>query len=200
LTPKEISMAFDLQKWLPFKFPRGGSQARTQPAGAAAAAAGAAPQSPSAAGALDPLQLLRALDPFSLLPGMFRGPLAGASGGGGWFGDFAPALFDPRIDVVDAGDALRITAELPGLDRQDLELFVEGAFLVLRGEKRVDAKQDEKGCYRLERAFGNFQRVLPLPDGVDLERAEARFADGVLTLVLPKKAGGGSAARKLEIK
>jgi HSP20 family protein len=190
-------MGFDLQKWLPFKFSRGSTQVRAQPAGSAAAMA---PRQQAGADAFDPVRLLRAVDPFALLPPMFRGPLAGAGGGGGWFGDFAPELFDPRIDVVEDGEALRITAELPGLQKQDLEVIVEDGFVVLRGDKRVDAKQDEKGCYRLERAFGNFQRVLPLPDGVDVDRAEARFDNGVLTLTLPKKAGAARASRKLEIK
>ena len=190
-------MAFDLQKWLPFKFSRGGTAAQAQPAGSAAAVP---PQQQIGVDAFDPMRLLRAVDPFALLPPMFRSPLAAAGGGGGWFGDFAPAFFEPRIDVVEDGEALRITAELPGLGPPDLEVIVEDGFLVLRGEKRVDAAQDEKGCYRLERAFGHFQRVLPLPDGVDVDRAEARFANGVLTLTLPKKAGAAKASRKLEIK
>jgi HSP20 family protein len=185
-------MGLDLQKLNPFKFPRGGEARSPDPA-----AGGGAPTPAAGAEALEPARLLQALDPFGLLPAMFRGPLGG--GTGGWFGNFAPALFQPRVDMVDEGEALRITAELPGLDKQDLELIVEDGFLVLRGDKRVDAGKEEKGCYRLERAFGSFQRVLPLPDGVDLDRAEARFDKGVLTLRLPKKAGEGKVSRKLEI-
>jgi len=86
------------------------------------------------------------------------------------------------------------------MEKKDLEIDVEDNVLVLRGEKRVDAKQVGKACYPLERAFGSFQRVLPLPDGVDLEHAQARFDQGVLTLRLPKKAGDTKASRKLEIK
>jgi HSP20 family protein len=188
-------MAIDLQKWLPFKFSRGSAGAGPQAAGASAGRAGPDP----GADAPGPERLLQSLDPFGLLPGVLRGPLAGFGQGGRWFGDFTPALFQPRIDMVDEGDALRITAELPGMEKQDLEVIVEDGFLVLRGDKRMDAKQEEKGCYRLERAFGNFQRVLPLPDGVDVERAEAHFANGVLTLRLPKTAGEGKVSRKVEI-
>ena len=108
-------------------------------------------------------------------------------------------MFQPRIDVVDDGDALRITAELPGIDRQDVELLVEDDALVLRGEKKLESKSEEQGCYRLERAFGSFQRVIPLPDGVDADRAEARFEHAVLTVRLPKIAAKKSDVRRLEI-
>lgn len=186
-------MAIDLQKWNPFKFSRGSPEARPASDGSAAETS---PQPRPPAEWLEPARLLQALDPFSMLPGFFRGPLGSA---GRWFGDFSPAMFQPKVDFVDDGNALRLTAELPGMEKKDLEIDVEDGYLILRGEKRVDARQEEKGCYRLERAFGSFQRVLPLPDGVDLEHAEARFEQGVLTLRLPKKAGDAKASRKLVI-
>jgi HSP20 family protein len=71
---------------------------------------------------------------------------------------------------------------------------------VLTGEKRIESKSDEKGCYRVERAFGQFQRTIPLPSGVDLERAEANFENGVLTVRVPKAANEPAAKRRLEIK
>ena len=109
-------------------------------------------------------------------------------------------MFQPRIDVVDNGDALRITAELPGIDRQDVEILVEDDALVLRGEKKLESKSEEQGCYRLERAFGSFQRVIPLPDGVDADRAEGPFENAVLTVRIPKIAAKKSDGRRLEIK
>jgi HSP20 family protein len=191
-------MGLDLQKWNPFRFIRGSGEAR---APGRDGGSGASPPEGSRAEASEATRLLQSLDPFGLLPGMFRGPFGGVAGVGHWFGDFAPNLFQPRIDIVDEGSALRLTAELPGMDRQDLEVIAEDGFLVLRGEKRIDKTQEEKGCYRLERAFGNFQRIVPLPDGIDLEHAEARFDTGILTLRLPKKVAEGSGtSRKLEIK
>ncbi|WP_235679945.1 Hsp20/alpha crystallin family protein [Cupriavidus necator] len=72
--------------------------------------------------------------------------------------------------------------------------------LVLTGEKSIESKSDEKGCYRVERAFGQFQRAIPLPSGVDLERAEANFENGMLTVRLPKAAKEAAATRHIEIK
>ena len=181
-------MGVDLQKWNPFRFVRGSGEARS---GGGSEGSSAAP--PEVA------RLLQSLDPFGLLPSALRGPFGGATGGH-WFGDFSPSLFQPRVDIVDDGDALRVTAELPGMEKEDLEVIVEDGFLVLRGDKRCDKKQEEEGCYRLERAFGSFQRIVPLPEGVDLDHAEARFERGVLTLRLPKKASEpGRPGRTLEI-
>jgi len=71
-------------------------------------------------------------------------------------------MFEPRIDVIDDEDAIRITAELPGMDRQDLQIAVEGKSLVLSGEKKLESKTKETvatdgTCLR------KFQRLIPLP-------------------------------------
>jgi HSP20 family protein len=117
-----------------------------------------------------------------------------------WFGDFSPGVFQPRLDVVDEGEAVRISADLPGMERKDVEVLVEDDVLVLRGEKKLESTREEKGCYRVERAFGSFQRMIPLPEDVDAEHAEARFDKGVLTLRLPKRPGATPDVRKIEIK
>lgn len=190
-------MKLDLSKWNPFKFLRKSSEEkRAEPSSSAAMATGAGTQ-PTAWPDLARLVLA---DPLRVMHEMMRDPLGDFGQPDRWFGDFSPSMFQPRIDVVDDGDALRITAELPGLERQDLEVLVEDEFLVLRGEKKLESKNEEKGCYRLERAFGTFQRMIPLPDGVDADRAEAKFEKGVLTLRLPKTRTEKSAARRLEIK
>jgi HSP20 family protein len=117
-----------------------------------------------------------------------------------WFGDYSPPAFQPRIDVVDEGNALRISADLPGLDRKDIEVLAESGFLVLRGEKQQESRSEEQGCYRIERAFGSFQRVIPLPADVDTEHAEAKFDKGVLTLRLPRTGKPGAEARRIDVK
>jgi len=141
-------------------------------------------------------------DPFRSMHEASRDPI-GIGGFGQfdrWFGDFSPSVFQPRVDVVDDSNALSITAELPGIDRSDVEIVAEDDALVLRGEKKLEAKSEEKGCYRIERAFGTFQRVIPLPEGTDAQRAEAKFDKGVLTVRVPKTAMEKSAHRRVEIK
>ena len=127
-------------------------------------------------------------DPFAT-----RGPLDQ------WFGDFSSSRFQPRIDVVDEGKILRVTIELPGMEREDLSVSVEDGALVLRGEKNQDVHSEEDGCYRLERAYGVFTRTIPMSEDTDPDRALAKFDRGVLTLTVPKLEPPRSASRTIDI-
>jgi HSP20 family protein len=115
-----------------------------------------------------------------------------------WFGDFS-GPFQPSIDVVDDGDAIRISAEMPGMGRDEVEVEIDDDVLVIRGEKKLERKSEEKGCYHVERAFGAFQRLVPLPIDVDAARAETKFENGTLTIRMPKAQKENSASRKLQI-
>lgn len=116
-----------------------------------------------------------------------------------WFGDFSPTLFSPRVDVTDEKKHLLVTAELPGLTEKDIDLSVEQDHLVLKGEKRHEMEKEENGCYRTERAYGSFQRVVPLPANVDVNGAEANMKNGVLNVRLPKTDKKPASARKIAI-
>jgi HSP20 family protein len=196
-------MLLDLEKWNPFRFLRkspeekgaGAEQNASPSQQAPATASGSSAASASLDAARWPLP-----DPLHLLTDLIRDPFGGIGPLGNWFGDFSPSRFEPRVDVIDDGDSLRIVAELPGLSREDVELEVVEDMLVLTGEKRIESKSDEKGCYRVERAFGEFKRAIPLPSGVDLDRAEASFENGVLTVRVPKAANEPAAKRRLDIK
>ena len=187
-------MKLDLSKWNPFKFLRKSSdERRAEPMPAGLAATGNVP-------AGWPESLPFVIDPLRMMQEFARDPFNGLGAPDRWFGDFSPNVFQPRLDMVDDGDALRVTAELPGMERKDVEVLLDDDSIVLRGEKKLESKTEEKGCYRVERAFGSFQRLIPLPEGVDVARAEAKFDKGVLTLRLPKNPGEKSEARRLEIK
>jgi HSP20 family protein len=133
-------------------------------------------------------------DPARMMASMMLDPFGTFSRFDSWFGDFSPESFEPRIDVADRGDAIEITTELPGVDPRDVQITVEDGYLVISGEKKLERKADERGVYHVERAFGAFQRVVPLPDGIDASRCEANFDNGTLTVRLPKSVqpGGGT--------
>jgi HSP20 family protein len=116
-----------------------------------------------------------------------------------WFGDFSSSRFQPRIDVVDEGKVLRVTVELPGMERKDLSVTVEDGALVLRGEKKQDVRSEEDGCYRLERSYGSFVRTVPMPENAEPERTLAKFDNGVLTLTVPKSEASASAVHTIHI-
>lgn len=92
----------------------------------------------------------------------------------------------PVVDVHEKDDAYLITAELPGLNKKDVHVTVEGNVLTLSGERRYEHEEKQEKCHRLERAYGHFTRSFTLPGAVKADAVEAKFKDGVLTLVLPK--------------
>jgi HSP20 family protein len=192
----------ELSKWNPFKFarrhshgqrpsPSSGERQQQQDASGGSPQMGGMPTAWLDRGGMP--------DPLRMMASMMRDPFGGLGQLDRWFGDFSAASFEPRVDVVDDGDAIRIEAELAGIDRNDVEIVLDEGYLVLRGEKRLEKKDEGEGAYRVERAFGAFERVIPLPEGVDIERAEAKFDNGMLTIRLPKVAGARKEARKLQI-
>lgn len=122
-------------------------------------------------------------DPFS---SMMRRPFSMRDRMDDWFGDFSPSSFSPSIDIADEGKQLKITAELPGMSAEDIELHLKDNMLTLKGEKKIEESKEEEGFYRTERSYGYFQRSIPLPVEVDDEHAEAMFKKGVLTVRIPK--------------
>ncbi|MCC5860230.1 MAG: Hsp20/alpha crystallin family protein [Ectothiorhodospiraceae bacterium] len=90
-------------------------------------------------------------------------------------------------ELLETDDQLEVRLEIPGMNREDFEITVREQILVVRGRKSV-ARDQRRGNYLIsERAFGAFERALPLPAPVDESRAEARYQDGVLTVRLPKE-------------
>lgn len=185
-----------LSNWNPFKFSRKNKEEK-QAEGQKQAMQAQPASSPIAP--FDSMQQLMQQffrDPFFSRTSLFSPQLSENR----WFGDFSPSVFSPSVDVVDEDKALRITAELPGLSQKDVSLSVDEGSLTIKGEKRSDAKSEEKGCYRTERAYGYFQRVVPLPSDVDRDAIEANFDKGVLTVRIPKTQKSVESAKQVPIK
>jgi HSP20 family protein len=92
----------------------------------------------------------------------------------------------PRVDLIDREDELLVRAEVPGVEKKDLEVDLSGQMLTIRGERRREEKKGEGEYFRSEIARGSFSRTLRLPEEVDFEKARAEFADGMLEIHLPK--------------
>jgi HSP20 family protein len=96
---------------------------------------------------------------------------------------------------------LHVCADLPGLNKDDIEVNIENDAVTIRGERQSqhEDRDDQRGFYRSERSYGSFYRAIPLPEGVNAENAQASFRDGVLDITFdaPKQTGGGG--RRLEI-
>ncbi len=106
---------------------------------------------------------------------------------------------DVRFDVTDTDDAIEITAELPGIDEKDVELSVADGVLTVKGEKKSEKETKERDYYLSERRYGSFSRAMRVPDSVDQDKVKASFDNGVLSIVLPKRAEAKVKKRKIAI-
>ncbi|MBJ7502336.1 MAG: Hsp20/alpha crystallin family protein [Sphingopyxis sp.] len=113
------------------------------------------------------------------------------------FGGFERAAGWPHIELAETGKDIRVTAELPGLSGEDVEISVEDGALTLRGEKRSEVDDKDRGYS--ERSYGRFERRIGLPRGIDRDQASATFADGVLTVTLPKTEAANETVRRIPI-
>lgn len=93
----------------------------------------------------------------------------------------------PAVDITEKEKSFEITAELPGLDEKNIEIKLSNGNLVIKGEKKETSEEKRKDYYLSERHYGAFERIFNLPKGVDVDKIEARFAKGVLTVSMPKK-------------
>ena len=92
----------------------------------------------------------------------------------------------PAMDLVETDEQFVLTADLPGLKHDDVDIELENNVLTIAGARAADSEPDAKGYYRLERARGSFSRSIALPDGIDPDAVTANFDAGVLTVRIPK--------------
>lgn len=117
-----------------------------------------------------------------MAPGFFIRPL---------HGDPLPSPMQIKVDVQEDTDAYKVSADLPGVKKEDIQVSVDGSIVTLRAEiKQEDEQHKDAKALRSERYYGAVARSFQLPQDVDASRAECKYADGVLTVALPKKAGG----------
>jgi HSP20 family protein len=109
--------------------------------------------------------------------------------------------FHPRTDVSETDDEVLVTVEMPGLEEKDFELNLAGDMLTLKGEKRHEREEKEKGSvHRIERSYGSFQRSIQLPCEVLVEKAKADYRNGVLTVTLPKAPSAKRKVHRIDVK
>jgi HSP20 family protein len=92
----------------------------------------------------------------------------------------------PACDVFENKDAVKIVAEVPGVSPEDVKLSLESNLLTIRGEKKQQAEEKNERVHRYERSYGTFERTFSLPTTVDPEKIVANYANGILTVTIPK--------------
>jgi HSP20 family protein len=94
--------------------------------------------------------------------------------------------FTPAFDVSETEKELIVKAEVPGMDKKDININLSGGLLTITGEKKQEKKEESENYHCFERRYGKFSRTMRLPAEVDTEKVDATYKDGVLKVTLPK--------------
>ena len=132
--------------------------------------------------------LTRGYNPFSLFDELEKSFLA------------SPTSLGFKTDIKDTGDAYELEAELPGFDKENIHVDIEGDVLTISAERNDETEEkDEEGHYvRRERSYGSFSRGFDISN-IDADKIAVRYENGILTLDMPKKGADEPKARRLEI-
>ena len=121
------------------------------------------------------------------------------------FFDWRPSLrlrdktnWMPLVDVSETPKDILVKAEIPGMEKEDIDVSLEGKTLTIRGEKKTEEEEKDENVHRLERRYGSFLRTIELPADVDAAKVSATYNRGVLKLKLPKVKS--QTAKKIEVK
>lgn len=126
---------------------------------------------------------------------LFHGFDLTSSGGGRSYGAFSPS-----VDVREDEKEVTVKAELPGMNEKDIEVSLTENGLTIQGEKKAEKEEKGKDYWHRETSYGAFHRVIPLPQGLNTDKVDARFKNGVLTVTLPRKEEAKAKGKKIDVK
>ena len=116
-------------------------------------------------------------------------------GDGGWM---KPVGFSPNLDLVETEGGFEVKVDLPGMKPEDVHVEFKNGQLWISGEMKEEKEEEGKTFHKVERRYGEFRRILPLPSDVKEEEIEAKFEEGVLKIAVPK--AEQSKTKHIEIK
>ena len=117
-----------------------------------------------------------------------------------WWSGSTEGALALRVDIAETDNEIEVTAELPGVPEKDVDVTLEDDMLRIRAEKKSEAEKGEKNWRVVERSYGAFERAIRVPAGIDPEKVNAQFENGVLTVTLPKPPSAKQSARKIDVK
>lgn len=128
------------------------------------------------------MEPLRTLDPFRIIRDfMSSDPFAGMV-------PAASDIFTPDVEIKESKDSYALKIDLPGVREQDLDVSITGNRLTVSGKREEEERREDDRFFAYERSYGAFSRSFVLPEGADLEQTKADLRDGVLNIMVPKKA------------
>ncbi|NJN44443.1 MAG: Hsp20/alpha crystallin family protein [Anaerolineae bacterium] len=108
--------------------------------------------------------------------------------------------FNPSVDISESDKEIKLEAELPGMDENNIEISISNDVLTIKGEKQEESERKDRNFYFTERSYGSFIRQFALPGGVDEDKIEATFKKGVLTVSMPKRPEVVEQRKRISIK
>ncbi len=106
----------------------------------------------------------------------------------------------PNVDILETENEIVLKADIPGVDQKDIDIRLEDGTLTLKGERKFEKEDKEKGYHRIERGYGTFVRCFSVPESVDPDKVSADYKDGVLSVRLPKKEAARPRTVKVSVK
>jgi HSP20 family protein len=106
----------------------------------------------------------------------------------------------PSLDVSESETEVTVRADLPGLEKDDINVSLVGNTLTIKGERKDESEEKKEGYYRRERTYGSFERVVELPENVDAGKPKASFKSGVLEIRLAKKESAKPKQIEIDVK
>lgn len=149
-----------------------------------------------------PLGFLRGGDPFTRLreemdevfSHYFSPAATGSNNGGNGFG------MPTSLDLSETDKNVTVTLDAPGIEDKDLDITLTDGGLLISGQRELEREEDEENFHRIERSYGSFQRLVPLPCEVKADKVSAELKKGVLKISLPKSESARQTTRKIAIK
>jgi len=132
---------------------------------------------------------IRPLDPFAEMINNIFSPIFTSS--------MQMGISMPAIEMEDTENEIIIKAMIPGVSKENVDVIVDDDRIILKGEYKQEKKEEKSNIVYSEISYGRFERVIPLPEGIDPEKAKAKFDNGMLIITLPKTSK--KLGRKLEI-
>jgi len=101
--------------------------------------------------------------------------------------ELVSGIWTPSVDIYETENALILSAEVPGIEENDIEIKIEDNTLTLHGERKFEKETKEENYHRIERAYGSFHRSFTLPNYIDQDKIKAEHENGILKITMPKK-------------
>ena len=107
--------------------------------------------------------------------------------------------FSPSVDIFEEGNEVIIKAELPGMNKDDIDVNISDDVITISGEKKSEERVEKKDYFRIERSHGSFSRSMTLPSEIQTDKVKAVFKDGVLEVRIPKSESAIQKVKKVKI-